>query len=78
MSALLKSRGMAFHCDGARLWEAQSFYREPLHDLCQGFDSVYVSFYKASSTRATSIRPPFRHAVAPSGSRSRVSPDIWV
>lgn len=48
MAKLLKDRGISFHCDGARLWEAQPFYGEPFGDLCSSFDSVYVSFYKAS------------------------------
>ncbi|MET3119815.1 threonine aldolase [Undibacterium sp. GrIS 1.8] len=34
------------HMDGARLWEAQSGFAKPLHEIAEGFDSVYVSFYK--------------------------------
>ena len=32
--------------DGARLWEAGPFYARPYADICDLFDSVYVSFYK--------------------------------
>lgn len=48
MGELLKAKGMAFHCDGARLWEAEPFYGKPMPELCASFDSVYVSFYKVS------------------------------
>jgi len=60
LSASCKTHGVKLHCDGARLWEATSFYcnesnesddereEEPvtLQELCGLFDSVYVSFYK--------------------------------
>ena len=32
--------------DGARLWETKAFYRKSYKEICRGFDSVYVSFYK--------------------------------
>ena len=44
--ALAKERGIRLHLDGARLWETQAYYDRPLDELCRGFDSVYVSFYK--------------------------------
>lgn len=34
------------HLDGARLWECAPFYRKSYRDICAGFDSAYVSFYK--------------------------------
>ena len=34
------------HLDGARLWECAPFYRRSYAEICAGFDSVYVSFYK--------------------------------
>jgi threonine aldolase len=37
---------VALHLDGARLWEAQPYYRRPHAELAGLFDSVYVSFYK--------------------------------
>ncbi len=46
MRDYLKERGVKFHLDGARLWEAQPYYDRPLAEICGLFDSVYVSFYK--------------------------------
>jgi threonine aldolase len=37
---------IALHLDGARLWESQPYYRMPLSEICEPFDTVYVSFYK--------------------------------
>lgn len=53
MSQLLKARGVAFHCDGARLWEAQPFYGQSFEAICSSFDSVYVSFYKVGVPRSS-------------------------
>ena len=41
-----QKRGVFLHMDGARLWETASFYRKSYREICQNFDSVYVSFYK--------------------------------
>ncbi|AKQ66195.1 Low-specificity L-threonine aldolase [Myxococcus hansupus] len=41
-----RSRGVKLHMDGARLWECQPYYQRSYADICRGFDSVYVSFYK--------------------------------
>src|SRR5690606_31719295 len=40
------ARGAHLHMDGARLWEAAAGYARPLHEVADGFDSVYVSLYK--------------------------------
>jgi len=37
---------VAFHCDGARLFEATAFYQKSPAELSRNFDSVYLSFYK--------------------------------
>jgi threonine aldolase len=42
-----KERGIACHLDGARLWECAPFYQLSYAEIAGGFDSVYVSFYKA-------------------------------
>jgi threonine aldolase len=48
----LRSRGIHFHMDGARLWEASAHYCNEdegglsIKDFCALFDSAYVSFYK--------------------------------
>jgi threonine aldolase len=39
-------RGAAVHLDGARLWEAQTYYERPFAEIAGLFDSVYVSLYK--------------------------------
>ncbi|MFC7111269.1 threonine aldolase family protein [Nonomuraea rubra] len=44
---LMRATGAAAHLDGARLWEAQTYYRRPLDEIAGLFDSVYVSLYKS-------------------------------
>lgn len=40
-------RGIKLCLDGARLWESKAFYEGKRYaEICAGFDSVYVSFYK--------------------------------
>lgn len=34
------------HLDGARLWETAAYYERRYDEICRGFDSCYVSFYK--------------------------------
>jgi threonine aldolase len=46
MSAACARAGVAYHMDGARLWEAAAGYGRTLRDLAGLFDSVYCSFYK--------------------------------
>ena len=41
-----KARGIRLHLDGARLWECGPYYGKSLAEICRGFDSAYVSFYK--------------------------------
>ncbi len=38
--------GAASHCDGARIWEAQTGYDATLPEIASLFDTVYVSLYK--------------------------------
>lgn len=45
--ALVRATGAAAHLDGARVWEAQTYYRRPLDEIAALFDSVYVSLYKS-------------------------------
>jgi threonine aldolase len=45
--AWARDRGAAVHLDGARLWESATGYGRSLAEIAAGFDSVYVSFYKA-------------------------------
>ena len=46
IKATAKDRKIKLHLDGARLWESQPSYDRPLAEICRGFDSTYVSFYK--------------------------------
>jgi len=46
IKATARDRKIRLHLDGARLWESQPYYGKPLADICRGFDSAYVSFYK--------------------------------
>ena len=40
------TRGVRLHLDGARLWETAPYYQRSYPEICAGFDSAYVSFYK--------------------------------
>lgn len=42
----VRDKGVRLHLDGARLWETKCFYNKEYSEICSGFDSVYVSFYK--------------------------------
>jgi threonine aldolase len=42
-----RAAGASAHLDGARLWEAQTYYRRPLEEIAALFDTVYVSLYKS-------------------------------
>jgi len=39
-------RSAFMHLDGARLWESQPYYQKSYSEICDLFDSVYISFYK--------------------------------
>lgn len=41
-----RQAGTRLHLDGARLWETAAFYQRSYSEICHGFDSAYVSFYK--------------------------------
>jgi threonine aldolase len=45
-SRQLNAQDIVLHMDGARLWETKAFYQKSYREICRGFDSVYVSFYK--------------------------------
>lgn len=46
LAAACRARGVALHLDGARIWEAQSWFDRPLAEIAGQADSLYVSFYK--------------------------------
>lgn len=41
-----RQHNIAMHLDGARLWQVPAAYGCSLPEVCELFDSVYVSFYK--------------------------------
>ncbi|MGG1659378.1 threonine aldolase family protein [Brevibacillus sp. NRS-1366] len=46
ISAFCHEKGIVLHLDGARLLEALPYYQKTAEEICQLFDSVYLSFYK--------------------------------
>ncbi|SRR6266851_9430453 len=44
-----RDRGAAAHLDGARLWESAAGYGRPSAEIAALFDTVYVSFCRASA-----------------------------
>jgi threonine aldolase len=50
ISSACKTAGVKLHCDGARIWEIEPYYRrtagKSFADVAKLFDSIYVSFYK--------------------------------
>ncbi|MBP1965260.1 threonine aldolase family protein [Paenibacillus aceris] len=46
ISAFCRSHGIKLHLDGARLYEVLPYYQKSAREICDLFDSVYISFYK--------------------------------
>lgn len=46
ISTLCHQKGIKLHLDGARLFEILPYYQKTAAEVCDLFDSVYVSFYK--------------------------------
>ncbi|GAM15867.1 threonine aldolase family protein [Mesobacillus selenatarsenatis] len=46
ISAYCRKNGIKLHLDGARLLEVLPFYEKTASEVCELFDSVYLSFYK--------------------------------
>lgn len=62
IKAYCRAQNIHLHMDGARLWECAAAYGKPLHEICKGFDSVYVSLYKGIGGLGGAVllgRPPF-------------------
>lgn len=79
--ALVRSRGAAAHLDGARVWEAQTYYQRPFPEIAGLFDSVYVSLYKGiQGTRGAVLAGPDDLVAEASVWRRRLGgaiPDAW-
>ncbi len=46
ISRWCKEKEVVLHLDGARIWECKHFYQRSYKEICNFFESVYVSFYK--------------------------------
>jgi threonine aldolase len=46
ISTICREKGIKLHLDGARLYEVLPFYQKSAVQVCDLFDSVYISFYK--------------------------------
>lgn len=46
ISDYCRNENIPLHLDGARLWETLPYYQKSPAEICQLFDTVYVSFYK--------------------------------
>lgn len=46
ISTYCRENGIKLHLDGARLYEILPYYKKTAAEICELFDSVYISFYK--------------------------------
>ncbi|PFG07374.1 beta-eliminating lyase-related protein [Bacillus sp. es.034] len=46
ISQYCRDKGIKLHLDGARLYEVLPYYGKTAAEICDMFDSVYISFYK--------------------------------
>jgi threonine aldolase len=46
ISIYCRENGIKLHLDGARLYEILPYYQKTAAEICELFDSVYISFYK--------------------------------
>jgi threonine aldolase len=79
--AVARAGGAAAHLDGARLWEAQTYYRRPFEEIAGIFDTVYVSLYKGLLGTRVAVLAGDAATVAAAGVwRTRLGgaiPDAW-
>jgi threonine aldolase len=79
--AVARAGGAVPHLDGARLWEAQTYYRRPLDEIAGIFDTVYVSLYKGlQGTRGAVLAGDAATVAAAGVWRARLGgaiPDAW-
>lgn len=50
-----RNKGIKLHVDGARLFESLPYYQRTAREVCECFDSVYISFYKGIGAIAGAI-----------------------
>jgi threonine aldolase len=79
--AVARAGGAAAHMDGARLWEAQTYYGRPFEEIAGIFDTVYVSLYKSlQGTRGAVLAGDAATVAAAEVWRIRLGgaiPDAW-
>lgn len=63
ISEYCRANGIKLHLDGARLFEILPYYKTTAADICQLFDSVYVSFYKSIGAVAGAILAGDKHFI---------------
>jgi threonine aldolase len=78
---MVRSRGAAAHLDGARIFEAQTYYRRPFAEIAGLFDTVYVSLYKGLQGTRGAVLAADDATIAQAGVwRRRLGgaiPDAW-
>lgn len=55
ISDYCRSKGIALHLDGARIFECIPFYQRPLSEIVALFDSAFLSFYKGIGSTSGSM-----------------------
>ncbi|WP_329253727.1 beta-eliminating lyase-related protein [Actinoallomurus sp. NBC_01490] len=79
--AVARAGGAAPHLDGARLWEAQTYYRRPFEEIAGLFETVYISLYKSlQGTRGAVLAGDAATIAAAGVWRTRLGgaiPDAW-
>lgn len=55
LSNWCKAKNITLHLDGARIWECTPYYNKSVKEICELFDSVYVSFYKGLGSIAGAV-----------------------
>ncbi|MBC8081292.1 MAG: low specificity L-threonine aldolase [Gorillibacterium sp.] len=55
ISAYCRENGIKLHLDGARLFEILPYYKKTASEVCELFDSVYISFYKGIGAIAGAV-----------------------
>lgn len=55
MKAYCKEKNIKFHIDGARVFEAATYYNLPINEIVKGADSLFISFYKGFGSTSGSM-----------------------
>ena len=55
IKAVCKEKKIKFHIDGARIFEAATFYKKSVKEIVAGADSLFISFYKGFGSTSGSM-----------------------